>query len=401
LKFACLLLGLLFAGGGILVFGAWYFWGSLSAQTDSPIVAKSITKDIEINESDPASEPEKDGKTADRPESDMLKSNGELTSSEESAGIGTIKKTDSTAKGVSGRISPPPTSKPEKMPRRVKNESSQEAPKKEVEPAADMPEPIKEIAYLEEPVKVDTIRKSEVKTKDRLEKKPATPSSKTAKKQTSVKKDTPRKAPRVKDKSLQSNQIALFLQKALRYHRQGKFDQAILMYQQVLRVEPEHRDALFNLASAYIQLADYADAYPLLKKLRSFGAGDPDILVNLAIVEIGMGKSAEAIPLLDLASKRYEGPKFEVYFHRAVALSRLNRLEEALISYKKAQEINPKHPTLNFNLAVLSDKLHKYHEAVDYYRAFIRHGGNLPKYEEQKIESRIRSLRMYLAGSGS
>ena len=29
---------------GSLVFGVWYFWGSLSAQINSPIEAKSITK---------------------------------------------------------------------------------------------------------------------------------------------------------------------------------------------------------------------------------------------------------------------------------------------------------------------------------------------------------------------
>ena len=37
---------------GSLVFGIWYFWGSLSAQTDSPITASSVTKNIELNESD-------------------------------------------------------------------------------------------------------------------------------------------------------------------------------------------------------------------------------------------------------------------------------------------------------------------------------------------------------------
>ena len=319
---------------GSLVFGVWYFWGSLSAQIESPITASSITKDIEINESDLLSEPKKDDKEEAEPKSDMLKPIGEITPLEEPVEINTIKKTEPPAKRRLEKASPPPPRKAEKKPR-------------------------------------------------------------------SVEKATPRQAPKAESKSFPSHQEARFLQKALRYHRQGKFSQAIQMYQQVLRVKPDHRDALFNLASAYIQLTAYSEALPLLNKLRSYDDGNPEVLVNLAIVKIGMGKSAEAIHLLDLAAKQYEEPKFEIYFHRAAALSRLGRLEEALLSYKTAEELNPKHPTLNFNLAVLCDKLHQYIEAVDYYRAFVKRSDNLPQDEEKKIESRIRSLRAYLAGSRS
>jgi tetratricopeptide (TPR) repeat protein len=169
------------------------------------------------------------------------------------------------------------------------------------------------------------------------------------------------------------------------------------MYQQVLKVRPDHQEALFNLASAYIQLAAYSEAFPLLKKLRSYDKDNLDVLINLAIVQIGMGNPAEALHLLDLAAKHYAHPKFEIYFHRAAALSRLGHLEEAMLSYKTAEELNPNHPNLNFNLAVLCDKLHKYHDAVNYYESFLRHSDDLPLHEERKIEYRIRSLQAFLA----
>jgi len=56
---------------------------------------------------------------------------------------------------------------------------------------------------------------------------------------------------------------------------------------------------------------------------------------------------------------------------------------------------------LNFNLAVLCDKLHKYNEAVNYYGVFVQQSDNLPQDEEKKIESRVKSLRAYLAGNQS
>ena len=51
---------------GIIVFGAWHFWGSISAQTNSLIVAGNITKDVEINAPDPISEPDKDETKEDK-----------------------------------------------------------------------------------------------------------------------------------------------------------------------------------------------------------------------------------------------------------------------------------------------------------------------------------------------
>ncbi|MDP4726524.1 MAG: tetratricopeptide repeat protein [Desulfobacterales bacterium] len=200
-------------------------------------------------------------------------------------------------------------------------------------------------------------------------------------------------------KPLPSHEEDIFYQKALRYHREDKLDQAIQMYKQVIRVNPEHQDALFNLSSAYLQLAAYSDAYPLLKRLEMGDHRNPDILVNLAIAEIGLGRPAEAIHLLDSAANQCEEPQFTIYFHRAAALSRLGKLEEARICYKKAEKLNTSHNYLIFNLAVLSDKLQRYDDAIHYYGIFLQQNNTLPPNEKKNIETRIRSLHAYLGAN--
>ena len=197
-------------------------------------------------------------------------------------------------------------------------------------------------------------------------------------------------------KPLPSREEDIFYQKALSYHREDKLDQAIQMYKQVIRVNPDHRDALFNLSSAYIQLAAYSDAYPLLKQLEVSDNRNPDILVNLAIAEIGLGRPAEAIHLLDSAANQCEEPQFGIYFHRAAALSQLGKLDEARISYKKAEKLNTGHNNLIFNLAVLSDKLQRYDDAIQYYGKFLQQNNTLPIHDKKNIEARIRSLHAYL-----
>jgi tetratricopeptide (TPR) repeat protein len=200
-------------------------------------------------------------------------------------------------------------------------------------------------------------------------------------------------------KPLPSHEEDIFYQKALRYHRADKLDQAIQMYRQVIRVNPDHRDALFNLSSAYLQLAAYSDAYPLLKQLEMSDHRNPDILVNLAIAEIGLGRPAEAIHLLDSAANQCEEPQFGIYFHRAAALSHLGKLEEARICYKKAEKLNTSHNNLIFNLAVLSDKLQRYDDAIHYYGIFMQQNNTLPPHEKKNIEARIRSLQAYLGAN--
>lgn len=202
-------------------------------------------------------------------------------------------------------------------------------------------------------------------------------------------------------KPLPSREEDIFYRKGLSYHREDKLNQAIQMYKQVIRVNPEHRDALFNLSSAYIQLAAYSDAYPLLKQLELSDHRNPDILVNLAIAEIGLGRPADAIHLLNSAANQSKEPQFGIYFHRAAALSQLGKLEEARTAYKKAEKLNTDHNNLIFNLAVLSDKLQRYDDAIHYYGKFLQQNNALPPQYKKSIEARIRSLQAYLGATRS
>ncbi len=333
---------------GVLAFGGWYFWGSLFAQLDSPIAAKVVSKNITENDPDHLPESPKERMVDLTPELETPEPIGEISPLETSVEIEPQIKVDSPAK-------PEPPSETVKQP------------------------PPKKIAKKSPGVKKNRLPKRS-KAKTKVVKKKAAPPT-----------------PKTQEKVVSTQQESLFLQKALHYHRQGKFHHAIRMYQQVLKVKPTHQDALFNLASAYIHLKAYSEALPLLKKLRSDDYGNPDVLVNLAIVEIGLGKPAEAIQLLNLATQHYKEPKFEIFFHKAAALSRLGRLEDALRNYKTAETLNAQHPILNFNMAVICDKLHQYKDAVNYYRAYIRNSNSLQQYEEKKIETRIRSLQAYLA----
>ena len=202
-----------------------------------------------------------------------------------------------------------------------------------------------------------------------------------------------------------------YYRKGLRYHRQNDFSGAIRMYRQVLAQNPDHVDATLNLAAAYIKIARFNEAYPLLKRLQTHDPQNPKVLLNLAAAEIGLDRPRAALSALDGLEPGSDQSQFEVYFTKAVALSRLNRTNEALGWYQKAADLNPKHPQLLFNMAVAHDRMENFGEAVHYYSAFLKHhqastgetGGTDTRRVEnsgveiRRVEIRINRLKTYLA----
>lgn len=190
----------------------------------------------------------------------------------------------------------------------------------------------------------------------------------------------------------------LFYKKAVSYHRQNKMEMAIQMYLEVLAENPEHPGALLNLSSAYIQSSLFTKARPLLKKLQHDDPENPKVLLNFAVMEIGLGRPDKAIRYLEKTEALSEEPLFEIYFHRGVAFSHLEALDEALTWYERAEKLSENNPLLLFNMAVVYDKLAKYEKALRYYVSLQGNAGApLSVKEKKQISDRIGVLEMFLA----
>jgi len=187
-----------------------------------------------------------------------------------------------------------------------------------------------------------------------------------------------------------------FYQKALSYHRSGKIQTAIEMYLEVLKKNPDFRDAIFNLVAAYIEISNFAKAYTLLEKLRDLDPENPQVLLNLSVAEIGLGRPEKAIFHLEKA-ELLKGPRFEIYLNRGIAFSQIGRLDEAIMWHKRAEEIQQDDPLLLFNMALCYDKHEKYNDALRYYLLFLKQGSSFPPHQLRDIKRRIRTLRIYLA----
>jgi len=190
-----------------------------------------------------------------------------------------------------------------------------------------------------------------------------------------------------------------FFLKALTYHRDGRLSEAVRLYQQTLRSDPHHQEAALNLSAAYIAQGDHQLAQPILRRLETTTPRPDGVLLNLAITAIGTGAPEKALDYLDQAAATSDAPPWEIHFHRATALARLNRLTEALTLYLEVQIERPDHPDLQFNLAVTCDALGRYSEALGHYRSFLQLLPAATAAEAAQINQRIRTLERYL-GAG-
>lgn len=192
-----------------------------------------------------------------------------------------------------------------------------------------------------------------------------------------------------------ANEEVLY-RKAKGYHQSGSLDLAIRTYQEVLRINPDHEGALDCLASIYMGQAAHGEAYPLVARLARKGPDNPQILVNLAVLEIALGRPEEAIPLLDKAESLPGAPLFLLCLHKGVALSRIGRLAEASHWYARAEQLDPGHPPLLFDMAVNSDRQGDYTQALRYYARYLEASASRSTQELESVKARMVALTAFV-----
>jgi Flp pilus assembly protein TadD len=186
-------------------------------------------------------------------------------------------------------------------------------------------------------------------------------------------------------------------QKARQYHRRDRLGQAIVLYQEVIKIDPEHANARFNLAAAYLQTESFDNAYFILTDLYRKEPENQQVMLNLAVANIGRRRFDQALALLDKAAATPEPAQFEIALHKGIVFNNLNQTQDALNWYKRAEALRPDDPRLLFNLAVVSDQQHRYAAAIDYYRRHINQSPGMNAAKEKQIRRRIRVLQTYHA----
>ena len=204
--------------------------------------------------------------------------------------------------------------------------------------------------------------------------------------------------PKISENEIIKDDEESYYKKAIQFHKQGNLEMAVSMYKKALNYNPENTDTRFNLASVYISMSRYSDAYNILLKLDSCNPSDSNTMLNLAIAEIGLGKDRDALVHLKGIKEEGRELRFKVAFHEGIALSHTGESAEAIIRYKDAESFKPDSPALLLNMAVLYDRLGNYNEAINYYLKLIDSDSS-NTHENEKYKKRIETLRSNISKS--
>lgn len=137
---------------------------------------------------------------------------------------------------------------------------------------------------------------------------------------------------------------------------EGKTEQALEHYREVLRVNPDHIEARGNLALALAWLGRGAEAEVELREFLRREPDHPPALAALGKIVLDRGDDAEALVLIERAAALgYADPDLDA--RRAWAYLRAGRLDEARLALESLLEKRPDYAPARENLAEVYRRL--------------------------------------------
>jgi len=151
--------------------------------------------------------------------------------------------------------------------------------------------------------------------------------------------------------SASAGEVSKAMQAALEHHRAGRLPQAETLYRQVLRLAPDHADALYHLGVIAYQVDRSESAVELIGK--AIGANPSESAYHnvLGLAFQKQGKLNEAVSCYRKALA-LEANSAEVHYNLGGALLQQGMVDEAVASYGQALSSRPDYAEAHNNLGV-------------------------------------------------
>jgi len=197
----------------------------------------------------------------------------------------------------------------------------------------------------------------------------------------------------------QQSQISYLIQQAIALHRRTEFQDAREIYEQILRLQPNHFDSLQLLGVLCAQRKDYLQAVEFLSKALKVNPNHAPSHSNLGNALRELDRLDEALISFNQATS-LKPDLAEAYNNRGITLKLLNRLDEALASYEKAISIAPEYAEAYNNRGNTLKELNRLDEALSAYEKAIRIKSDFAEahfhtgvvlYELKRIEEALNS----------
>ena len=169
-----------------------------------------------------------------------------------------------------------------------------------------------------------------------------------------------------KAKPVSAAQVMARLTEAVAMHKQGRLEQAKQIYDEILKSNPRHFDALHFLGLIALQEKHYQNAADLLSRAIQINPKSAAACYNQGIILFELKQFEAALQSYDKAIS-LKPDYAEAYSNRGNALKELQQFEEALHSYDKAISLKPDYAETYSNRGTVLMKLKRYEAEVESY----------------------------------
>jgi tetratricopeptide (TPR) repeat protein len=153
------------------------------------------------------------------------------------------------------------------------------------------------------------------------------------------------------------------METALKYHQEEELIEAKKLFEQILKTNPNHPQALHSLGLIAHQNGQNDLARELIQKAIDVDAQYPQFHYNLGIVLQALERKQEAIRCYDQALL-LKDDYFEAFNNAANILQSLGCYSDAVEKYKKVLSIKPDYVEAYHNMAVALSRMDNYDEVI-------------------------------------
>ena len=158
---------------------------------------------------------------------------------------------------------------------------------------------------------------------------------------------------------------------AVKNHREGKTDIAQELYNQTLKINPSHSQALNNLGMIFKGLGENQKAKDCFEKSIEINPNYADAYNNLGMIFKGLGENQKTKKCFE-KSIEVDPNYVNAHYNLGVIFKELEENQKAKKCYEKVIELNPNYAVAHYNLGVIFKELEENQKAKECYEKAIK-----------------------------
>ncbi len=176
----------------------------------------------------------------------------------------------------------------------------------------------------------------------------------------------------------------------------GQYEVAIELYKQIVAVEPYNNYANYSLALLYQKMGQFDDAKILYRQLLKNGAQNREEIIANMMTIIAQESPRDAIYMLSRLSSQHPNSAY-LLAQTGLVYNKIKDYAQAINYLERAAKQDPSRLDYKYNLAIMYDKNKDYEKAVETYFDVVKNYGSDEKWEKiipiNQVKSRLDQVR--------